>query len=76
MTTVIEVDPKDPRTVRVGATLWRLMQSDTGACYATRGGFLTDDQLMCGYEMTLDADTQEELHERLLAQPDAHTAED
>lgn len=68
--TTIEVDPLDPRSIKVGSVHWRLWQSDSGVCYATRGGFLTEAQMRLGCEMTLDADSPEELNRRLLAQPD------
>lgn len=69
--TTIEVDPRDPKSIKVGSTHWRLWQSDSGWRYATRGGFLTETQMRHGCEMTLDAETLEELHHLLLAQPDA-----
>ena len=71
--TTIEVDPQDPKSIKVGSTHWRLWQSDRGWRYATRGGFLTEAQMRHGCEMTLDAETPEELHSRLLAQPDVST---
>jgi hypothetical protein len=41
-----------------GWTVWR---SDVGRWYATRGGILTDQQLLSGLAMTLAADGPEEL---------------
>lgn len=75
MTTAIEVDPKDPKSVKVGSVHWRLWQSDSGWRYATRSGYLTDAQMDAGYRMTVDAADHAELERCLLAQSDAKNVE-
>lgn len=65
-------EPEDPRDIKVGSACWRLWESDAGTQYATRAGRLTDKQLLAGYEMTIAADTPEELSHLLRKQPDAH----
>lgn len=76
MTKAIEADPDDPKTLWVGDTAWRIWESDTGWLNATRAGDVTPDQVNGGYARTLDAETREELEDKLLSQPDAPHAED
>jgi hypothetical protein len=62
----------EPKTVQSWIDeVWHLWRSDADGHYATRSGTLTAKQLDDGYAMTLDADTVEELRNRLLDQPDA-----
>lgn len=75
MTTEIEVDPHDPKTVTVRDVHWRLWQSSDGIHYATRAGNLTNQQMEAGCEMTLVADTPELLRELLVNQPDVPETE-
>lgn len=74
--TTIETDPQDPKSVKVGSVHWRLWESDSGTPYATRAGHLTEEQMLAGCEMTIPANSQEELHRLLLAQPDPADVED
>jgi hypothetical protein len=60
----------DPKTLRVGSVYWRLWSSDGRTRYATRAGKLSLKQLEAGCEMTLVADSAEDLSRRLLDQPD------
>jgi hypothetical protein len=72
--TIPQSRPKNP-TVTVGSTTWLLWRSDTGARYATRcGKHLTEDQIRAGCEMTVAADSIEELTHLLRAQPDPDAA--
>jgi hypothetical protein len=73
--TGIEVDPQDPKSVKVGSTHWRLWQSDDQHYYATRGG-ITRAQEDAGYKATIVADTPGERQELLLAHSDPLTSED
>lgn len=69
MTTTIEVDPRDPKTVRVKGVVWRLWKSSGGSCYYATRGTITRAQEDAGYKATIVADTAEERQELLLAQP-------
>jgi hypothetical protein len=68
---VTHSEPEDLKDITIGSTHWRLWASDAGKQYATRAGTLTDQQISDGYEMTIAADTPEELSHLLRQQPDA-----
>jgi hypothetical protein len=68
VTTFVEVDPNDPKTVRVVLERWRLWESDAGVHYATRCSTLSEEQMAAGAEMTISDDTPQGRERKIIAQ--------